>query len=110
MTEPSDAGQDREVLVQGRGAGRGDLVRLAALVGGQGADQPLCLEAGQRAVQGPWAQLDTGELADILNECVAVLWATGQAGQDEDGRLGVPPSGQRVCRHDVLPSARSTTT
>src|SRR5690349_14990274 len=79
-----------EVGAGGLGARRGDLVRTAPVLRGQGHHQAALLESGQRTVERAGAERHAGDLLDVLDQGVAMLGTARQARQDEDARLGEP--------------------
>jgi hypothetical protein len=70
--------------------GRGDLVGAAALGGGQRPDPAAALQPGQRPIQGARLHPDAAERGDVGHDRVAVLGPVGQAGQDQQRRVGEP--------------------
>src|SRR6185369_10217531 len=80
-------------------AGGGDLIRAAALAGGQRPDPAAALQPGQRAVQGARLHADAAESGDVGHDRVAVLGAVGQAGQDQQRRVGEPAEAIELTVH-----------
>ena len=67
----------------------GDAVGAATLFRWERLDQTLLLQTSDGAVQGSWSEAGSGELDDVFDHCVSMLWAAGQTGEDEHGRVGI---------------------
>src|SRR5258708_5866855 len=63
---------------------------MPPFVGGQRLDGAEPLKPGQRAGEGAGAEVDAGELLDVLDQRVAVLRTVGQADQDQHRHLAGP--------------------
>src|ERR1700687_6206296 len=68
-----------------------DTVRTAAVLGFQRFNSATPIQPGQGGIEGAWFKLGAAELEDIFHYGVAMLWAVGQAGQDQQGRVRKAP-------------------
>ena len=64
--------------------------------GGRGSIQPCLLEAGDGSVEGSGAEAGSAEACDVFDHGVSVLGAAGEAGEDEQRRVGVVAHGRVV--------------
>src|SRR5262245_901411 len=80
-------------------ARRRDLVGPSAVLTRQRLDQTGILQLRQRAVERARAELDTGELFDVLDQCVPMLRSVGEAGEDQDA--AIRRAADRVFRHAI---------
>ena len=80
--------ETRHLFFQIVAAGGSDAVRLAAVFDFEAANPAKFFKTGDGAVESSWAEADAGEKLDVLSHGVAVFFAVGEAGEDEESGIG----------------------
>ena len=99
-----DPGPARELRLQGRLPGRGDLVRAAAVLARHRGDQAPLDQLGRASRRGCRGRADARLLQDVLGDRVPVLGPVGQRQQHQHARFAEPREPvliSRLSRHTL---------
>ena len=74
---------------------------MASVLRGQSFHESRLFQLGEASVQRPRTELHACKAFDVFDEAIAVLWTTGQAGENEDAAIRGPAN--PFDRHVDLP-------
>ena len=60
---------------------------MATVLCGQSFNETRLFELGEAPVQSPRTKLHACKAFDVLDEAIAMLWATGKTREDEDAAI-----------------------
>lgn len=81
--------------------GPGDAIRASPALQCKSFDEAVINQSIERGVEGPRSQTHPRELLDVFCQGITVLWAIGQAAQDERRRTRVATELLETLRHKL---------